>query len=569
MQAVLTVAAAIGSIGIFMAGFIQLTGASMRLIGPWFRAGVTDRHASAGDRLLLGVGGGAGGSGVSAVVSLLSLVDGGALEARHTPWILLGINLGATAACWIVALGGFRTTLAPLALLLFACALPFRRSATLGRYTHPDVLSGLALLMLGIDLITARVVVIADAPQLMRVLQRLFESGAAPLVGFGLGVVISALLRSSVGTVVLAMSLMIRGWLPFNPAAAMVLGGNAGVALTGYLAAGGLAADARRTAMIHLLISSLACVWAALAFSPLLSITGALFVGTPSATVAAARLALFHSLVHAVNPLLFLLSKRVILTVAERLVPCEAAFAHGENNSYSLALLPPTYPEALDANLIRLRSGLARMAELAYEMLMIVINTSQLGDSAAEQTERVVGLRFSTKQLEEEISAALTSSVQLPCSRTQAERIQQQQRTAQQVSLISDDCYKTMRLLELSYRKNYRFHQQSRDELFDFTSQILDFLKYNSDYLAGNIDTPNWDVANRMEDTIDEVRDKLKRRVSEVLRNNEEADIKAELAFIDIVSHLEHVGDRCLNISDSVRKLTPRRRLLRKGPASG
>ncbi len=520
MQAVMTVVAAIGSIGIFMAGFVQLTGASMRLIGPWFRAGVTDRHASSADRLLLGAGGGAGGSGVSAVVSLLSLVDGGAVEVRHTPWILIGINLGATAACWMVALGGFRTTLAPLALVLFACALPLRRGATLGRYAHPDVLGGLALLMLGIDLITARVVVIADAPQLMRVLERLLESGATPLVGFGLGVVISALLRSSVGTVVLAMSLMIRGWLPFEPAAAMVLGGNAGVASTGYLAAGGLAADARRTAMIHLLLNGLACVWAVLAFSPLLSIGSALLAGSPSDTTAAVQLAFFHSLVHAINPLLVLPLKGVVLAVAERLIPPDRPLAHGENSSYSVALLPSTYPEALDANLIRLRSGLARMADLAYQMLMIVINASQLGDSAGEQTEQVVVLRSSIKQLEEEISAALTGSVQLPCSRTQAERIQQQQRTAQQVSLISDDCYKTMRLLELSYRKNYRFHQQSRDELFDFTSQILDFLKYNSDYLAGNIDTPNWDVANRMEDTIDEVRDKLKRRVSEVLRNN-------------------------------------------------
>lgn len=194
------------------------------------------------------------------------------------------------------------------------------------------------------------------------------------------------------------------------------------------------------------------------------------------------------------------------------------------------------------------------MAELSYDILMLVINATQVGDAIEQDTEKVVALREEIKGLETEIATALTRTVQLSCSREQAEWIQQQQRTAQQLSLIADDCYKTMRLLFRSHRKNYRFHQESRDELFDFTSQILDFLKYNSDYLEGKIDKPDWETANRMEERIDKGRDKLKQRVRKVLKKDDEVDVKAELVFIDIVSHLEHVGDRCLSIAESVRR---------------
>ncbi|TVQ37289.1 MAG: Na/Pi cotransporter family protein [Spirochaetaceae bacterium] len=549
---------AVGSIGVFMAGFSQVAGASMRIIGPWFRSRAAQTDTTKRRRLLLGTAAGAGGSAVSAVVSLLSMVDSGTVRAERTVWILLGVNIGATAACWLVALAGYRMTLAPMALILMACSLPFRLSATLGRYTRPDVLTGLALLMLGIDLVSARLAVVPDAPALLEAMQRLFSSGAAPVAGFVLGFLVSTLIRSSVGTVVLAMSLLTRGWLPFNVAVAMTLGSNGGLALTGLLAGEGLDTEARRTVVIHLLINVLACIWAAAAFTVLVDVTAALIRGS-DASATAARLALFHSAIHIINPLLLLPLQHVVMRLAQQLVPARDRRADAEDD-FSLVLLPPSYPDALDANLIRLQSGLARMAELAYEMLMIVINTSQFGDYAEQETRRVISLRSSVKKLEDEIASALTGSVQLPCSRRQAERIQQQHRTAQQLSLISDDCYKTMRLFARSYRKNYRFHQESRDELFDFTSLILDFLKYNSDYLEGKIEPPNWELANRMEDAIDKVRDTLKIRVGKVLQNDNEVDIQAELAFIDIVSHLEHVGDRCLSISDSVRKLNFQRR---------
>ncbi|TVR70501.1 MAG: hypothetical protein EA427_05660 [Spirochaetaceae bacterium] len=206
----------------------------------------------------------------------------------------------------------------------------------------------------------------------------------------------------------------------------------------------------------------------------------------------------------------------------------------------------------LDADLSRTQADLALMADRAYEMLMVVLNFSQVPDDIDSATDRTIMLRSDIKEREEQTGAPLLRSIQRPCTPEQARRIQQHQRIAQELSLVADDCYKTMRLLARSHRKKYRFHEESQEELFGFISQIMDFLRYHVDYLEGKIGAPQWELANTMEDAIDRVRDKLKKRTRRILEKSDDADIAGELAFIDIVSHLEHVGDRCLSIAEVV-----------------
>lgn len=559
MRLIVILSVLFGAIGLFATGFNRVSAAVMRVVGPWFRNTLGGATISRHEAFVAGLGAGAGSGGMSAVVSLLSLLDNGATEYKRSVWVLLGINLGATALYWIVALAGYRLDAIFPALALIAISLPLPLSRRLGRSILPDVLLGIALLMIGIDFMSGRTTLV-PAPNfgvLFGVIQSTDLGIAAPAVGILLGVALSALIRSSVGATITAMSLLVHGALSFDVAAGMCLGANVGAALSGLRAASGLNIEARRTALSYVAINLTACIWAVAAITPFIAIGEVVLPGGAASTWAA-RLALFGTVVHLFNPLLVRPLQPMLRFIVERFARSETE-AMQYPPTFTLKLLPQGYPEAINANLFRLQAGLARMAELSYDILMLVINATQVGDAIEEDTERAVALREEIKGLETEITTALTSTVQLSCSREQAEWIQQQQLTAQQLALISDDCYKTMRLLSRSYLKNYRFHQESRDELFDFTSQILDFLKYNSDYLDGKIDQPNWETAIRMEERIDKGRDKLKQRVRKVLKKDDEADVKAELVFIDIVSYLEHVGDRCLSIAESVRRSRSRR----------
>ena len=61
-----------------------------------------------------------------------------------------------------------------------------------------------------------------------------------------------------------------------------------------------------------------------------------------------------------------------------------------------------------------------------------------------------------------------------------------------------------------------------------------------------------------MEDLIDEVRSRLKKRSRKFLEKNKNADPRGEFAFIQIVGYLEHIGDNCLKISRSAASLKNR-----------
>jgi phosphate:Na+ symporter len=538
-------------------GLGELSAVLLQRGAPRFRRIVSEGSAKSPRCFLAGLEVSATtGTGIPSIFSLMTVADGARRDVPGTIWTLLGIDLGTIVALWVPGLLLFHGENVGVALTLLAIVLPLRLGAASRVRMASQLVTGAALLMLGIDYLSGAFPV----PPILSGSGVAMTLGPIPagLVGLAIGAGFSILARSPTATVLVAIALAVGGWLSLPAAYAMVAAANVAPAMTAYLASRSLGRRGRRVALHVALIGAVTTV---------LGVGGALLVvavfGTAGSSVGggagsfsvALGLVLFHTAIHLGAFLVIAPAARLVGPLVDRLTPTGNSGGDG-GAGRSIAFLPAGYPDSLDANLMLTQSVLAMMAEKSYEMLQIVINTSQVSDGIEESTDRVIALRGTVKELEEEVSVPLARSVQLPCSPAQAERIQQQQRIAQELSLISDDCYKTVRLLAVSYRKNFRFHQESHDELFEYTSRILDFLRYNSDYLGRRIERPDWEIANRMEETIDSLRDKLKKRARKVLEKRDDADIRGELTFIDIISHLEHVGDHCLAIAETVRGLT-------------
>jgi phosphate:Na+ symporter len=60
-------------------------------------------------------------------------------------------------------------------------------------------------------------------------------------------------------------------------------------------------------------------------------------------------------------------------------------------------------------------------------------------------------------------------------------------------------------------------------------------------------------VAVDLENKINKMRNILKQSASSRLQSG--GDVKAELLYIDIVRHVEQIGDHCLNITESLNRL--------------
>jgi phosphate:Na+ symporter len=59
--------------------------------------------------------------------------------------------------------------------------------------------------------------------------------------------------------------------------------------------------------------------------------------------------------------------------------------------------------------------------------------------------------------------------------------------------------------------------------------------------------------AYHLENKIDKTRKTLKKEVRKNIKSG--ADIKGELLYLDIVRHIERIGDYCLNIAQALRNV--------------
>ena len=486
------------------------------------------------------------GGGFSGMINLLTAVNAGKVSVRRADWLLMGLTLGSLASLSMYLVLGFLINLPGLGLFALAISMVLQyRSA--GRSVSVSTLfSGIGLALLGIALLNGYLQLIPYNGAVAGFLREFFATPQSWVLGFLVGGLFVLIFRNPFSVWMIVLSLGFRGWIPPILMWVMILGSQSLFPLVLWVAASVLNDSARQVGFFYGFYSFLGALVAmgisALFWVPGLPAFVAPLVGARLIVLMLVSTTVIGTLVK--HPLEHLASK-----LTNRLRPALPAQV---NKHEHLRLVPDYYPDSLSINLTVLREGLSRMAFWDHEMLMIILNISQDGtwnqDSALVLLERVrqVG------ELGGSMVKEITRLVQHPSSPAQAQALARQQLATAELGKISDSCRKMLAILERSKQKKYRFHQEGNDELFDFTAQVLDFLKYNSDFLSGAIEAPDWNLAKSMEEGIDKARNKLRKRSRKYLESQADANVKGELAFMEMISHLEHVGDSCLAIARAV-----------------
>ena len=104
--------------------------------------------------------------------------------------------------------------------------------------------------------------------------------------------------------------------------------------------------------------------------------------------------------------------------------------------------------------------------------------------------------------------------------------------------------------------KSNKFTDEMNKEIIDFHAFVLNFIEWNSSFISNNIkpmSSLDLDKSIKYENEIDAIRNKLLDSSQKRLSNN--SNPRLELIFMDIIKHLEHVGDYSLNISQALEQL--------------
>lgn len=194
-------------------------------------------------------------------VMVVSLVNSGMITAAQGCGVIIGANVGTTITGQLLSfnLGRLAWPLLGTALLLALQPHPqLRRAAA--------PLSGFALLLLGLEGMTAALGSLQETPFFSKALR---FAAAAPWRGLLTGIAAAALLQSSSAVVGIVLGLARGGLLTLPVGVSMTLGADLGTCSTALIASVGMERTARRAAWFHFFFNLVSLILA-LAFYPYL-----------------------------------------------------------------------------------------------------------------------------------------------------------------------------------------------------------------------------------------------------------------------------------------------------------
>ena len=196
-------------------------------------------------------------------VMLVGFVSTALMTLPQAFAVLIGANIGTTATVWIIAYAPNPQMLGLVGLALGGVMYFFFR----GERVHNLGLTviGLGLVFLGLAFMAQGVMPIRQNPEIAKIFAAMSADSYWGILKIAFSAaLLTAVIQSSAATIAIAMALAAQQLITYEVAIAVLFGANIGTTATGWLAAIGGTADAKRTALSHTLsnlIGSLALVW--------------------------------------------------------------------------------------------------------------------------------------------------------------------------------------------------------------------------------------------------------------------------------------------------------------------
>ena len=254
----------LGGLGIFLLGMKHLSEGLQAIGGDKLRKFM----AKATSHRLVGVGSGilstiiVQSSSITTVM-LVGFVSTALMTLPQAFAVLIGANIGTTATIWIIAYAPDPQLLGFIGLGFGGVLYFFLRNERTRDFGLAVI--GLGLVFLGLYFMAKGVSPIRENPDFAAVFTRLSAQSILGVFAVAcVAALFTAVIQSSAATIAIAMALAAQGLIDYRVAVAVLFGANVGTTATGWIAAIGGTADARRTALAHTLsnlLGSLALVW--------------------------------------------------------------------------------------------------------------------------------------------------------------------------------------------------------------------------------------------------------------------------------------------------------------------
>ncbi|MEE9374580.1 MAG: Na/Pi cotransporter family protein, partial [Saprospiraceae bacterium] len=201
-------------------------------------------------------------SSSASTVMTVSFVNAGLLSLVESAGVMMGANIGTTITGWLISILGFKVNLSAYSIPFFAIGLPMLFSDRSRLKYWGEFIIGFAILFLGLSYLKGAVPDLKNNRDALNWLQNFSEWGFFSRLFFVMiGALVTVIVQSSSAAMAVTLTMCAQGWLPFDVAAAMILGENIGTTITAELASIVGNTNAKRSARIHSMFNIIGVTW--------------------------------------------------------------------------------------------------------------------------------------------------------------------------------------------------------------------------------------------------------------------------------------------------------------------
>ena len=568
---ILQILTLLGALGMFLYGMNLMSSGLQKTAGGRMRAILGSLTSNRFKGVLTGLGITTVIQSSSATtVMVVGFVNAGLLALEQAIGVIMGANIGTTITAWLISLLGFKADISIFAVPLMAVGFLLSLSKIEKRRNISEFIIGFSLLFLGLSLMKNSVPDLQQTPEVLSFIKTWSGFGfGSVLIFLVFGTVLTLVLQSSSATMALTLIMLNLGWLPFEMAAAMVLGENIGTTITANIAAAVANTNAKRAALAHTLFNLFGVVWALALFKPFTSLVGLIIeamgypnpmeivhdtsksLGGDASISALYGLSMLHTLFNTFNTCILIWFVPQIAKIV------------------TWAIKPKSEEEEDVVHLKFIDAGPMGTAELAIEQAknetihFANILRNELGyiKSAIHATTeadfefyrgKLVKYEEISDRIEYEIATFLNSLPQDSISEKTRAQSKALFKIIGEMESLGDSGEAVSRILSRRNEHGKRFTDKSVEKI----DQMLKLLDNAYAVMIANLEkgfdgTPDVRLAVEAEVELNELRNRLR---EDEIRNIDEGkeSYTSSVYYIDLISEIERMGDYIINISQAL-----------------
>ena len=479
-------------------------------------------------------------SSSATTVMVVGFVNSGIMTLRQAINVIMGANIGTTVTAWMLSLTGISgdslfiqllkpTSFTPILALIGAVMYLFLKDVR--KKDTGEALLGFAVLMFGMDAMSAAVKPLANIPEFGNILIMLSN----PIFGVLAGALLTAIIQSSSASVGILQALAATGQVTFGSAIPIIMGQNIGTCITALLSSVGTTKGARRAAMVHLYFNIIGTV----ALLTLFTIANGIFdFAFVRESANQAGIAIVHTVFNlSCTALLFPFGKQL-----ERLA---CATVRDDGQADELQMLDDRLLVTPSAAIMRCTDVAKKMARISCNALNDSLNILRSYDSKAAQ--KIYDAESKVDEYEDKLGDYLVRLSAEDMNSADSREASTLLHLIGDFERISDHAVNLVESAEELNAKGISFSAQGKKEIEVLYNALEEILQLTQTAMCER----SMEAAALVE-PLEQVIDHLKKtiKMQHVIRlKNGQCTIEVGFVLNDILTCIERTSDHCSNIA--------------------